>query len=214
MGYRVAVLGLTVATALACSPGQEPEGPFKRAEEVAWRAVNRSQEGADGIFVQAELRTFAYEIASAYARAEREGLSQEQLEYRLRQLIHSYVDGTYPVSDGTDINNLFYQYLVYVNPRFDRANLIDRQVFNIWRTEFVDRLIHLIYDPKMPVLRNSYDARWGITLYSRLVFIVYLKRGDSAPPVYVGDVGARTFLVDEDGLMLLLRRKKMEQNLL
>ena len=38
--------------------------------------VNRSATGGDGIFVQATLRSFAYEIANIYANAEREGLDQ------------------------------------------------------------------------------------------------------------------------------------------
>ena len=73
-----------VATAAAVVVGsctsQEQPGPFEQAESDAWRVVNRSHRGEDGIFVQATLRTFAYEIASMYARAEREELDQQQLE--------------------------------------------------------------------------------------------------------------------------------------
>ena len=55
------------------------KGPFEQIEDEAWQVVNEKEDGDDGIFVQATLRTFAYEIASAYARAEREDTGQEQL---------------------------------------------------------------------------------------------------------------------------------------
>jgi len=196
LAVGVAVLGAALA---GCGPEPAAPGPYDLVEEAAWRLVNRSHEGADGIFVQAELRTFAYELASAYARAAADSLSQEQLEYRLRQLIHSYVDGTYPVADGTDINNLFFQYLVYVNPGFDARNPLHRQLFDNWRSEIVRRLLDRVYDPKLPVLRHTYDERWGVTLFSRLVFIVYLKNERGAVPPPLADIGARTFLVDEQG---------------
>jgi hypothetical protein len=202
MGRHAALLIpvlVALAAVAACGPEPTPPGPFELAEEAAWRQVNSSHEGADGIFVQGQLRTFAYEIASAYARAAKEDLSQEQLEYRLRQVIHSYIDGTYPLSDGTDINSLFYQYLVYVNPAYEAGNPLQKQVFGNWRSEFVRRLIDRIYDRMLPVLRNEYDDRWGVALYSRLVFIVYLKNEGDAPPPPIADIGSRTILVDEAG---------------
>jgi hypothetical protein len=184
--------------ALGCVP--EPSlGPFGRAEEEVWNAVNRNHRGRDRIYAQATLRTFAYEVAHGYARAEREGLGQEQLEYRLKQLVHSYVDGMYPARDGTDINSLFFQYLVYVNPSFNPQNPLQRKVFDNWRSEYVRRLIDAIYDPKFQVLRHYYDERWGPTLYSRLVFIVYLENGHATLKPPIADIGARTFLVDEQG---------------
>jgi len=199
MWFRGMLSLLFCTLVFGCGPDPTPPGPFEVAEDEAWRAVNRSDRGADGIFVQAELRTFAYEIASAYATAEKEGLGQEQLEYRLKQLIYSYVDGVYPVKDGTDINNLYFQYLVYVNPSFDPGNPLKKQVFDNWRAQYVRRLSDLIYDRKYPVLRNVYDERWGYTLYSRLVFIVYLNNEESDLSPRVADIGERTFLVDEEG---------------
>jgi hypothetical protein len=194
------MLSLLLCTLTAgCGPQTKPPGPFSLVEEAAWREVNRNHRGRDGIYVQAELRTFAYEIASAYAKAEEEGLGQEQLEYRFKQLIYSYIDGTYPVEDGTDINNLYFQYLVYVNPSFNPKNPLQKQVFDNWRAQYVRQLVDKIYDPKQPVLRNHYDERWGLTLYSRLVFIVYLNNEESNLKPEVADIGARTFLVDEAG---------------
>ena len=200
MGRHAALLILAVLVlAAACGPDATPPGPFDLVEEATWRQVNSSHEGADGIFVQAELRTFAYEIVSAYARAAGQGLSQEQLEYRLRQIIHSYIDGTYPLRDGTDINSLFYQYLVYVNQSHDPANPLQRRIFDNWRGQFVSRLLDRIYDRKLPILRNQYDERWGVSLFSRLVFIVYLKNEAGVPPPPIAEIGSRTVLVDESG---------------
>ena len=190
---------LTVLMLAACGPEPVQKPPFARAEESLWRQTNRSHQGSDGIFVQAELRTFAYEIASAYAAAEAESLSQEQLEYRLKQLVHSYVDGSYPLQDGTDINSLFYQYLVYVDPAFDPRNPLQRQVFGAWRNQYVRRVIDGIYNPSLPVLRRRYDDRWGLTLFSRLVAIVYLNAEESALEPAIADIGSRTLLVDPDG---------------
>ncbi|MEW6750057.1 MAG: hypothetical protein AB1505_03660 [Candidatus Latescibacterota bacterium] len=164
-----------------------------------WRQVSRSHTGSDGIFVQAEWHTFAYEIARRYAAAEHEDLDQGQLEARLKQLVHSYVNADYPVADGTDLNGLYYQYLLYVNPGFDPGNPLQRQVFDTWRAHYVQRLVDTIYDPVQPVLRSHYDDRWGLTLYSRLVFIVYLNSEESALEPPVADIGGRTFLVDEAG---------------
>lgn len=185
--------------ALGCGREQEPPGPFEQVEEAAWKAVGRNHLGEDGIYVQAMVRTFAYEIASAYAEAEKDGLGQEQLESRLKKLIYSYIDGSYPVEDGTDINSLYFQYLVYVNPSFDPQNPLQKMMFDNWRAEYVRRLVNLIYDPKFPILRPQYDDRWGMTLYSRLVFIVYLDGERSELEPHVADIGARTFLVDEEG---------------
>lgn len=195
----ISAIVLLAVSLVACGPEAEKPDSFERVEEAVWREVNSSHEGSDGIFVQAQLRAFAYEIASEYAEAARDSLSQEQLEYRLRQLIHSYVDGTYPVADGTDINNLFYQYLVYVNPDFDRQNPLHQQLFSNWRREVVRRLVDRIYDPKLPVLRNRYDSRWGLTLFSRLVFIVYLRNESSGLTPRIADIGSRTYLVDAAG---------------
>ena len=105
------------------------KGRFEQIEDEAWQSVNRKRTGSDGIYVQATLRTFAYEIAHSYARAEKENLGQEQLEFRLKQLVHSYVDGTYPVEDGTDLNNLYLQYLVFVDPNFNPENPLEKQKF-------------------------------------------------------------------------------------
>ena len=186
------------ALAVGCRPAVEP-GPFAQAEEKAWRQVNRNHRGEDGIYVQATWRTFAYEIALAYERAEEEGLVQNQLESRLRQLIYGFINGNYPVEDGTDINNFYIQYLVYVNRSFDLSNPLEKSVFDTWRAQFVRKTLGQIYDPKFPILRNYYDERWGLTLYSRLVFTVFLnsEESDLRPPI--ADIGARTFLVDEEG---------------
>ena len=193
-----------VATAAAVVVGsctsQEQPGPFEQAESDAWRVVNRSHRGEDGIFVQATLRTFAYEIASMYARAEREELDQQQLESRFRQFIHMFIDARYPDRDGTDINNLFFQYLIYVNPSFAASNPLQRQMFDNWRGEYVRRLMGLVYDSKYPLLRHNYDERWGSTLYSRLVFNIYLDNTESDLKPSIADIGSRTFLVDEDGI--------------
>lgn len=198
MPGRVLFLCWLCAAATGCGP-ELVEGPFVRVEQEVWRTANRSHRGADGVLVQATWHTFAYEIARAYGRAEREGLGQEQLEYRIKQLLYSYVDGTYPAADGTDINSLYFQYLVYVNPSFDAHNTLHKSVFNNWRAEYIRRVVDAIYDPKFPILRDRYDDRWGLTLYSRLVFTIYLSSGESQLKPYIADIGARTFLVDQRG---------------
>jgi len=188
-----------IGWAVAGCSSDPSEGPFARAEQKVWRTVNSSQRGADGVLVQATLRTFAYEIASAYARAEREGLGQQQLEYRIKRTIYSYVDGTYPPEDGTDINSLYFQYLVYVNPSFDARNPLEKQKFDNWRSQYVRQLVDSIYDRKFPILRHTYNERWGLTLYNRLVFTVYLSNEESQLKPKIADIGSRTFLVNQRG---------------
>lgn len=183
---------------VACAPDQEP-GPFEQVEQQVWRIVNRSHTGHDGIFVQATMRTFAYEIASLYAKAEQEGLDQEQLLSRFREFIYQYVDGHYPFQDGTDINSLYYQYLVYVNRSFDASNPIEKKVFDNWRSEYVRRLLGEVYDHKYSLLRHKYDERWGPTLYSRFVFYIYLDNSESDLSPRIDDIGSRVFVVDEEG---------------
>lgn len=193
---------LCVMAGLALLAGCADEfvpGPFEQLEDEVWQVVNRRHRGEDGIYVQATWRTFAYEVALAYAAAEKQGLDQQQLESRLRQLIHSYIDARFPVEDGTDINNLYLQYLIYVDGQFDPTNPIEKAQFDAWRDEYVRRLMGRLYDIKYPLLRGPYDERWGRTLYSRLVFNVYVDGTESEGRPYVADIGERTFLVDEDG---------------
>ena len=56
-----------------------------------------------------------------------------------------------------------------------------------------------VYDPKYPMLRDHYDERWGLTLYNRLVFVVYLNGEEATAEPPIADIGERTFLVDQDG---------------
>ena len=182
----------------ACAPEKEP-GPFEQVEQQVWRIVNRSHTCRDGIFVQATMRTFAYEIASLYAKAEQEGLDQKQLLSRFREFVYQYVDGHYPFRDGTDINSLYYQYLVYVNRSFDASNPIEKKVFDNWRGEYVRRLLGEVYDHKYSLLRHKYDERWGPTLYSRFVFYIYLDNSESDLSPRIDDIGSRVFLIDEEG---------------
>jgi len=195
--FRLSLYALLLL-ALGCG-SEYAKGPFEQIEDGAWQVVNKKAVGDDDIFVQATLRTFAYEVAHAYARAEREGLGQEQLEYRLRQLIHSYVDGTYPIEDGTDFSSFYLQYLYAVDRNFNPDDPVQRSKFNTFRDQFIDRIIDPVYDRKFPMLRDHYDERWGLTLYNRLVFVVYLngEESESEPPI--ADIGERTFLVDQDG---------------
>ena len=197
LAMRVALATASLAVVIGSCAPPEQTGPFEQVEDATWRVVNRSHKGQDGIFVQATLRTFAYEIADMYARAEREELDQQQLESRLRRFIHMFIDARYPDGDGTDINNLFFQYLVYVNPSFEAANPLQRKMFNNFRDDYVRRLVDLIYDSKYPLLRHKYDQRWGPTLYSRLVFNVYVDNTGSDSTLNIADIGGRTFLVDE-----------------
>ena len=197
----MALLLLCIALlATGCGSGSS-QGPYAQVEQEVWREVNAGQRGSDGVSVQATLNTFAYEISRAYARAEREDLGQEQLEYRIKRAIYAYVDGTYPAADGTDINSLYFQYLVYVNPSFDARNPLQKKQFDIWRDLYVQRLVDAIYDRKFPILRPMYDDRWGLTLYSRLVFTVYLSNEDADAPIKpeIANIGSRTFLVNQRG---------------
>lgn len=190
---------LVPACMTACSPPGPPPGPFEQAEEKAWRAVNRSHTGEDGIFVQATLRTFAYEVSRIYSESEQAGLTQEQVGSRLREMVYAFIDGRYPVEDGTDINNLYFQYLIYVNPDFDPTNPLEKAQFDVWRGEYVRRLLGILFDRKFALLRPTYDERWGNTLYSRLVFTVYIDGEESGAHPRIDDIGDRTFLVDEEG---------------
>jgi hypothetical protein len=187
-----------VAGMLGCAE-EVPPGPFEVMEDQTWQVVNRGHRGEDGIYLQATWRTFAYEIARSYERAERQDLDQGQLESRLRELIHSFIDARYPMTDGTDINNLYLQYLVYINDDFDPTNPLQKAQFDAWRSEYVRRLMGRVYDIKYPLLRDDYDERWGRTLYSRLVFSIYLDNTESDQRPYVADIGEKTFLVDEEG---------------
>ena len=189
---------LACALATGCVPERQ-EGPLERVEKAAYKTVNRKHTGEDGIYVQATLRTFAYEIAEAYARAERQDLDQTQLESRLREVIYSVSNGNYPVEDGTDINSLYIQYLIYVSPSFDVSNPLQKRVFDNWSVEYVRRVLDRVYDRKVPILRDHYDERWGLSLYSRLVFDIYLDSAESDLRPRIDDIGARTFLVDEQG---------------
>ena len=49
------------------------------------------------------------------------------------------------------------------------------------------------------MLRDHYDERWGLTLYNRLVFVVYLNGEEATAEPPIADIGERTFLVDQDG---------------
>ncbi|SVD20021.1 uncharacterized protein METZ01_LOCUS372875, partial [marine metagenome] len=178
---------------------EKPPGPFEVTEDIVWRVVNRSHTGADGIFVQATFRTFAYEVSRLYAEAEKAGLEHEQLQSRLRELVYAFIDGSYPMEDGTDINNLYFQYLIYVNDQFDLTNPLERAQFNVWRGEYVRRLLGIVSDRKYPLLRSTYDERWGRTCYSRLVFTVYISSQESELRPQIADIGARTCLIDEEG---------------
>ncbi len=184
----------------SCAPQGEGPGPFERTEERVWRLANRSHTGADGIFVQATFRTFAYEIARIYAEAEIAGLGQEQVTSRLREFVYACIDAPYPMEDGTDVNSLYYQYLVYVNPEFDVSNPIQKTQFDTWRAQYVRRLLGILYDSKYPLLRPVYDERWGYGLYSRLVFSIYIDGEESGAHPYIADIGDRTFLIDEGGV--------------
>ena len=117
---------IAVVALLGCGPLIEP-GPFEQAEDEVWELVNRRHRGSDGIYLQATFHTFAYEIAKAFARAEKEGLDQGQLESRLRELVYRHSVADYPVDDGTDINSLYFQYLIYVNESFDPGNRLQKR---------------------------------------------------------------------------------------
>ncbi len=182
----------------SCAPRDGP-GPFEQTEDRVWRLVNRSHTGADGIFVQATFRTFAYEVARIYAEAEIAGLGQEQVTSRLREFIYAYIDAPYPMADGTDVNSLYLQYLVYVNPDFDVTNPLQKAQFDTWRGQYVRRLLGILYDGKYPLLRPVYDERWGYGLYSRLVFTIYIDGQESGAHPYIADIGERTFLIDDGG---------------
>ena len=195
--FCIVALALAVAV-LGCTPQQE-RGPFRLLEEDVWKVVNRNHRGDDGIYVQALWRTLAFEIASAYAETEDRGFGQEQVTGRLREFVYTFIDGRYPVEDGTDVNNLYLQYLIYIDSEFDPTNSIEKAQFDAWRGQYVRRLMGRIADLKYPLLRNHYDERWGWTLYSRLVFTIYMDNSESDVRPRVADIGDRTFLVDEEG---------------
>ena len=198
IALRLFGLVALAAVALGCAR-DETRGPYRLLEEDVWNVVSRKHRGEDGIYVQALWRTLAYEIASAYAETEDRGYGQDQLEGRLREFVYSFIDGRYPVEDGTDINNLYLQYLIYIDSEFDPTNPIEKAQFDAWRGQYVRRILGRIRDPKYPLLRNHYDERWGWTLYSRLVFTIYLDNSESELSPEVVDIGDRTFLVDEEG---------------
>ena len=191
------LLVLACAVGMGCVP--ELRGPFELVEEEVWKVVNRKHRGGDGIYLQATFHTFAYEIAKAYAKAEDQDLDQGQLESRIRELIYRHSISDYPAEDGTDLNSLYIQYLIYVNPTFDPANSLQKKVFDNWTAQYTRQLLDKIYDRKFQILRNQYDDRWGLTLYSRLIFYIYLDNDESELQPRVDDIGERTFLVDDHG---------------
>jgi len=178
---------------------EQGQGPFELAEPLVWKALNRNDLGADGIYVQATWRTFAYELIETYSQTQRERLGQDQFESRLRQRIYTYINAEYPPEDGTDINNLYVQYLIYINPTFDPTNSLQKKVFDTWRDNYMRRIFDRIYDIKFPLLRQNYDERWGLTLFSRLVFYIHLDRRESELIPSIDDIASRTFLVDDEG---------------
>ncbi len=184
---------------LGCAQEKFEQGPFEVTEPLVWKAVNRNHLGTDGIYVQATWRTFAYELIEVYSQTQREKLGQDSFESRLRQRIYTYINAEYPAADGTDINNLYVQYLIYINPTFDVTNSLQRKVFDTWRDEYMRRLFDRIYDRKFPLLRQYYDERWGLTLFSRLVFYIHLDRRESELVPKIDDIASRTFLVDDQG---------------
>ena len=192
------VFALIGAVGMGCAPVAQP-GPFELVEDRAWKAVNRKHRGQDGIYLQATFHTFAYEIAKAYATAELQDLDQGQLESRLKELIYRHAISDYPTADGTDINSLYFQYLVYYNPSFDPFNPLQKKIFDNWTAQYVRQVLDKIYDRKFPMLRDHYDERWGLTLYSRLVFYIYLDNTESDLEPHIADIGERTFLVDDQG---------------
>ena len=189
---------LICALSSGCSRPWDP-GPFERTEDEVWKLVNRKHRGRDGIYLQATFHTFAYEIARAFARAEEQGLDHGQLQSRLKDLVYRHSIADYPVEDGTDINSLYFQYLIYVNPTFDPANRLEKKVYDNWIAQVGRQLIDSVFDRKFPILRNYYDEQWGLTLYSRLVFYVYLDNTESDLQPRVDDIGERTFLEDDAG---------------
>jgi hypothetical protein len=198
MAARWVVFILICALGIGCAPAEQP-GPFERIEEMVWKTVNRKHRGQDGIYLQATFHTFAYEIAKAYAKAAGQDLDQGQLESRLKELIYRHAISDYPTEDGTDINSLYFQYLIYYSPSFDPANPLQKKVFDNWTAQYVRQVLDKAYDRKFPMLRNHYDERWGLTLYSRLVFYIYLDNTDSDLEPRIDDIGERTFLVDDLG---------------
>ena len=194
--------GLLFAALCALSSGCSPVslGPFELTEDEVWKLVNRKHRGKDGIYLQATFHTFAYEIAKAFATAEKQGLDHGQLESRLRELVYRHSISDYPVADGTDINSLYFQYLIYVNPDFNPTNRLQKKVYDNWVMQIVRQHVHTIFDSKFPILRNYYDEHWGLTLYSRLVFYVYLDNTGSDLQPRVDDIGERTFLEDDAGV--------------
>ncbi len=198
MPLRGVLFVLTCALATGCAPERQP-GPFELTEEKVWKVVNRNHRGGDGIYLQAAFHTFAYEIVKAYATAEEQDLDQGQLESRLKELIYRHAISDYPAQDGTDINSLYIQYLIYVNPSFDPANPLQKKVFDNWTAQYVRQVLDKVYDRNFPMLRNYYDERWGTTLYSRLIFFVYLDNTDSYLQPRIDDIGEHTFLVDDLG---------------
>ena len=103
------------------------------------------------------------------------------------------------MEDGTDINNLYFQYLVYIDRDFDPTNPLEKGRFDVWRGEYVRRLMAKLYDSKYPLLRHTYDERWGITLFSRLVFHLYIDNSESDLRPRISDIGDHVVLVDEQG---------------
>ncbi len=152
-----------------------------------------------GIYVQATFRTFAFEIASLCRKAERKKWERSEINSKISQTIKSFINADYPETDGTDINNIYYQYLMYVDSSLDILNPIDMQKFFNFKRHYVDRLTDEIYDVKYNFLRNRYDERWGYALYSRLVFSVHLENRIAKTAPYIRWIGRNTFLVDDKG---------------
>lgn len=181
--------------------GCSRQGSEKEPMEILYDRISAmvTKHRTEGdIHVQVTFRPFSFEIARLYRDAERYGWDRDQLRDKLRRHVEGFEGADYPAADGTDINNLFYQYLVYVNPSFDAMNPMHRDHFRNFKEHHVEQVVGKVYDITQDVLRNKYDDRWGYVQYSRLVFSIQLENRGAVPPP-ISEIGSRTFLTDEEG---------------
>ena len=186
---------------VVCLLGCSRQGPQKKPMEILYDRVfgmlTRHRTEGD-VYVQVTFRPFAFEVLRLHRDAERYEWARDQLRDKLRRHVEGFESANYPASDGTDINNLFYQYLIYVNPSFDTMNPMHRDHFENFKKHHVEQVLRKVYDITKKMLRSRYDERWGYAQYSRLVFTVQLEdRGAASHPI--ADIGRRTILVDEQG---------------
>ena len=192
----------------------DPPGPFELVEMETWKATNKSHLGRDGILCKRPSAPSLTKSPSCTRPPKnRDSTSPSSKAASASSSTCSSMAAirsrTAPISTTSTL-----QYLVYVDRDFDPTNPLEKSKFDVWRAQYIRQLVSKIYDHKYPLLRHTYDERWGVTLFSRLVFQVYIDNSESELRPRVSDIGDHIFLVDEEGVAISAKRSRRSVSLL